>query len=196
MTTKTCTKCKETKSVDDFYRHKGIPDGRRPDCKICVRQRTKIWTMQNKERASINNRRWKMENSEQVTLYKDRWSSQNRDRVLEMKRKWRKENPEKQKLAVLRWEKNHPLAAAQKQHRRRSRKLSNGVFEILEKELKSLYSSPCVVCGSCNEITADHIVPISRGGQHSIGNLQPMCKPCNSSKSDKFMVEWKIQRAG
>ena len=74
---------------------------------------------------------------------------------------------------------------------RRLRKLSNGVFNISIKELKRLYSSPCIYCGSNNSIQADHVIPISKGGVHSIGNLVPACSRCNQSKSNKFLSQWK-----
>jgi 5-methylcytosine-specific restriction protein A len=34
--------------------------------------------------------------------------------------------------------------------------------------------------------TADHKIPISRGGTHDLDNLQPACGPCNSSKRDRL----------
>ena len=33
--TKQCSKCKDVKSLDDFYKNKRSPDGHRPNCKKC-----------------------------------------------------------------------------------------------------------------------------------------------------------------
>ncbi len=44
------------------------------------------------------------------------------------------------------------------------------------------------VCHYCyekkipDELTMDHIVPLSRGGKSTKGNVVPCCKPCNSKK--------------
>jgi 5-methylcytosine-specific restriction endonuclease McrA len=35
----------------------------------------------------------------------------------------------------------------------------------------------------------DHIIPLSRGGRHSIGNLAPACAACNLKKGYKYLVE-------
>ena len=85
---------------------------------------------------------------------------------------------------------NHELYR-DKAHGRRAKVNQNGVFKILRKELKKLYSSPCFYCGSLNKITIDHVIPISRGGTHGIGNLVAACAFCNRSKNKKFLIEWK-----
>jgi len=43
----------------------------------------------------------------------------------------------------------------------------------------------CHYCGksfSPGELTMDHIVPISRGGKSTKGNIVPCCKNCNNEK--------------
>lgn len=41
---------------------------------------------------------------------------------------------------------------------------------------------PCGMCGAWDDLTWDHIVPISRGGTNDWKNLQCLCRSCNSSK--------------
>jgi hypothetical protein len=43
----------------------------------------------------------------------------------------------------------------------------------------------CVKCGSRRMLRADHIVPESKGGKATLGNLQTLCMPCNSSKGSR-----------
>ena len=40
----------------------------------------------------------------------------------------------------------------------------------------------CLKCGSSNDLSIDHIVPLSKGGDNDTNNLQTLCKTCNSSK--------------
>jgi len=40
------------------------------------------------------------------------------------------------------------------------------------------------------ELTMDHIVPISRGGRTTKGNVVPACKECNNKKKQLLPMEW------
>lgn len=52
--------------------------------------------------------------------------------------------------------------------------------------LVSRYGGRCLRCGSVPlELTKDHVIPISKAGSNYIENIQPLCRPCNSSKGTK-----------
>lgn len=48
----------------------------------------------------------------------------------------------------------------------------------------------CAYCGD-DAGCADHVMPLSRGGSNDPDNLVACCMPCNSSKSDLLLSEWK-----
>jgi len=56
-------------------------------------------------------------------------------------------------------------------------------------ELKEKYNFKCVICGESNDLTKDHIQPLSKGGSNYIDNIQPLCRSCNSKKNDKYNPE-------
>jgi 5-methylcytosine-specific restriction endonuclease McrA len=48
----------------------------------------------------------------------------------------------------------------------------------------------CVYCGGPFE-HVDHVIPASRGGTDDPDNLVPACTPCNTSKGNKLLAEWR-----
>ena len=207
---KRCSLCGIRKPFDDFSKESRSKDGYQSRCKSCrradyqankekvLRQSSEYYEA-NKERKAEISREWRRVNRDREKetrkawyeanknhkLAKNReWRQANRDRMTELKSEWRQANPERGKqLSRL-----HGQA-------RRARKADNGIFLVTDKDLTRIYDSPCVSCGSTEDMTADHIIPISRGGQHSIGNLQSLCYSCNSSKHDRLMIEWRAKKA-
>jgi 5-methylcytosine-specific restriction endonuclease McrA len=86
------------------------------------------------------------------------------------------------------------ISLRDKRNRRRTQESNNGVFYVSPEFLMNLYSSPCVACGGTEDIAADHVVSIARGGSYSELNLQPLCRTCNSSKGIKSMEEFRQSR--
>lgn len=48
----------------------------------------------------------------------------------------------------------------------------------------------CVVCQSSSRLEYDHIIPVSKGGTSTLGNIQLLCKSCNRKKRSKSPEEW------
>jgi len=60
---------------------------------------------------------------------------------------------------------------------------AEGSFSLIEfKELCAYYGNQCLCCGKPDKLTADHIVPLTKGGSNYISNIQPLCSRCNSRK--------------
>jgi len=56
-----------------------------------------------------------------------------------------------------------------------------------------IQNTSCYYCQKPLEkknVTMDHVVPISRGGKSTKGNIVPCCKICNSKKKDMTIFEW------
>lgn len=162
---KQCRICKISQTLDNFKDMSKNKYNKSPYCMPCEKQRRKEYYIKNSEHIKQKASQWKKDNPEKI-------------------KKIRKINRQNNLYKIR-------LRSKNKEGRRRSKKRNNGEFLILNKELKKIYSSSCVICHSTENIAADHIIPIARGGRHSIGNLQPLCNRCNSSKGQKFMSEWK-----
>jgi 5-methylcytosine-specific restriction endonuclease McrA len=58
----------------------------------------------------------------------------------------------------------------------------------------ALTAKRCIYCGKkfsdTDKPTIDHMLPLSKGGIHSIGNIAVCCRSCNSKKRDMDFYQW------
>lgn len=116
-----------------------------------------------------------------ANIHKDR--KENYEHRIEIERKSRAKNKEKWRLS-----RNARQSI-------RNRIINSDVYIILEKDLRRIYSSPCINCGSKENQSLDHIIPLSRGGTHSIGNITTLCLTCNMKKHNRFFSEWRYSKS-
>jgi 5-methylcytosine-specific restriction endonuclease McrA len=85
--------------------------------------------------------------------------------------------------------------------RRRARQRTNAIEIIRPLVIFERDNYKCWICG-CNVVvlrnkancktpkaaTIDHVIPLAKGGTHTIDNIKTACRQCNSIKSDKIII--------
>lgn len=92
------------------------------------------------------------------------------------------------------WAKLHPESCRQIAHRRRARKRGIPGSHTLKEWLTlcAKFKHRCVRCGEKRKLTRDHIIPISKpNSSNDISNIQPLCYSCNSSKNNRYSVDYR-----
>jgi 5-methylcytosine-specific restriction endonuclease McrA len=76
-----------------------------------------------------------------------------------------------------------PVNSAAFRRREREKESGDGFTEASFVALKEQYGDVCLACRkSAVLIVPDHVIPMCRGGKHSIENIQPLCLACNFRK--------------
>lgn len=161
---KICTKCEIQKPVNAFALCKTVKSGYASRCRKCEQAR---------------GRQRYADNKELLKKQSNDYRAANHERRLEIERASRAKNKETYRLT-----KNARQSI-------RNRLIQGSEYLILPKELEHLNKLPCFACGDSSKATIDHVIPLARGGNHSIGNLLTLCLSCNASKGKRTMTEWK-----
>jgi 5-methylcytosine-specific restriction endonuclease McrA len=188
---KKCSKCGIEKEFVDFGRDSRAKSGIRSQCKSCNTFYAKDWANKNPEKYKAKHKEIYEKNKDVYILKAANWAKNNPIKYAAFKKASSIKNKERNLQLVKDWNKKNPNARRLNGHKRRAQLRNNGVYLVTQKELQKLYESPCAYCGSKERITVDHIIPIYKGGTHSIGNLTSACKSCNSSKRINFLTVWK-----
>jgi len=68
------------------------------------------------------------------------------------------------------------------------------------KKKKRMIENRGIICEYCKEafraedLTVDHYIPISKGGNSTLVNLKLACEPCNTAKGDMMPDSWEKKR--
>lgn len=215
---KTCTKCGESKPLEAYGTDKSRrKDGLTIQCRTCRSAKSLAWYKENQDHCRAVRKAWDKGNKERVSAKNAAYYSRNKNSILARNALWYAENKERKAAYLLlnkerkaatnaawceankdriaatnaAWLKANPGAAAERKHRYRALKAANGINQVTAAEIAAIAAMPCMACGIAGPSEVDHIVPIARGGAHTIGNLMPLCRSCNASKRDMLYIEWK-----
>lgn len=165
---KICRMCKTEypNTTEYFYLDKSRKDGIDNICKTCN---------------AIKCRQYRELHRESCLNTRAQYHIKHKEIDNERNKKWRMENP-----------KRCAIKNAVKVQRRRARaKMVAATLttkqwtSVLEK-----FNHKCCYCGQEGRLTQDHFVPLSLGGEYTVGNILPACFSCNTNKSNKNALLW------
>ncbi len=168
------------------------------------RARARRYYQTHKEQHRERDKQWKERNQERHSVYKKSYYAENRGQIINRVRQWRKDNPERYRGYNREWLDSNPEVAdaiqksAQQRRRARKRNLPN-TFTTEEWMICLTYwQYRCAVCGSDNEIHADHWIPLA--DENSPGtvkeNMIVLCSHCNHTKWATDAETWLVKKLG
>jgi 5-methylcytosine-specific restriction endonuclease McrA len=215
---KICSRCREWKPLSEFalHRWRGAPigDGYKSACKICLNADWRAWRMKNTDKERERYQIYREQNIQRIEDKRKARVAIYRDQINAVRRRRRAANLEQYRFADRAYyQKAEPEIRRQRrrsQYRenpdrfkadkraRRSRKFqAEGSHTEEEWEaLEAKYNYTCLCCHRREpniKLTRDHVVPLGKGGSDYIGNIQPLCRSCNSVKKGKrtdYRISW------
>lgn len=167
-----------------------------------------------KKKRSAQMRAWRARQSpekiEEINKVSRKWRINNRERGNELSRNWFNRLPEDRREAIRIRHKlnsrkfranpaNRPILKFYNKRAKDERKAlidSQSQPRITNAEWQSLidvWENKCAYCEVfVDNPTQDHIVPLIKGGQHTMDNILPACTSCNLSKGSKDLGEFLV----
>jgi 5-methylcytosine-specific restriction endonuclease McrA len=175
-------------ALDGFYKNRTTHDGLDARCKPCRRLTVAERYQANPEPVKARAKAWDSENADYVRQRRAAYRKAHRAEMA----KYRSENRDRLTTQMRLWKDANKHLVRLHQAQRKARKMKLAVSRISAKDVNRLLSSDCAIHG-CDrkDIQLDHIIPLARGGRHSIGNLQPLCAYHNGRKHSKLWIEFK-----
>lgn len=173
---KECTKCRVSKPLEEFGKHKNGLLGRNSECKVCQAKREKVYKTENSQTIKEYNKKYKTQNKKYITEYNKKY----------LKERY-KDDPIYRFTCNIRTHINVRLKNFLKSKNGSTLKYLGCNWDTFIKHIESQFTHGMnwENYGKNKYWEIDHIKPLSKGGSFHYTNCQPLPIDENRSKSNK-----------
>lgn len=190
--TKVCKKCKETKSVDDFYKDKKTADKRRAECKKCSVASGMEWAKKNAEKANAYAAEWRKGHKESCDAATKKWRDNNSDKVKKSQKEYREKNLDVRNNNASEWKKRNPAKNSASVAQRNALKLQATPTWADQRLIQFKYDLAARMTKATGyQWDVDHIIPLRNKlvcGLHVENNLQVITHVANMKKGNRVQL--------
>lgn len=170
-------------------------DGMRSHCKLCVKTAQALFYSTHKEEYSKRHSVYYVEHQDSILLKVKEWSVLHKSEKSKYDLAYYSTNRDKKREVSIKWAKDNPTKRKQQHAKRRA--LKNGATLVPLDDnywnmLIEFYGSVCMFPNCTSTlVTLDHIVPLTKHGEHSIDNFQLLCSFHNTSKGNRNSIDYR-----
>lgn len=202
---KVCSKCQVEKSVNEFFKDKSGKNGLRASCRACnkryreenaekIKDRNKAYLIANSEKIKASKKAYYIANPERIKAWHKAYYIINSEKIIAYNKDYRDAHREAIHKSQKLYSKTvkGKTSGQKKSHKRRVLKIGATIEQFSPIEIFQRDKYICQLCGiktrpdyknTNNKYPhLDHIIPLSKGGEHSVKNTQCLCRRCNIAK--------------
>lgn len=207
-----CSRCGELKPLEAFYKDSSRTTKRRPECIVC----SKAYRAKNKDKINKRNKesydaeekkKYTLKTKEHKQNYNKEYWQKNKESLSISNKEYQQSNKSKLSKTAAIYRNTEQGRASRKNsaNKRRETKIRSADGSLPMNINNSTIHTPtlidllaqqdkrCVYCGielTMHSSHLDHIHPLSRGGTHTIDNVQFLCPTCNLQKGNLLESEF------
>jgi 5-methylcytosine-specific restriction endonuclease McrA len=145
--------------------------------------RSALYKEEHRGEGREKNAAYRLANPEKINTYRLAHLEEDRERSIA----YRLKNLNKIREYVASWKKANPHLVRSYSKNRRAYKANAPINDLTSAQWLEIQASQdhrCYYCGKRRKgkLTQDHIIPLSKGGSHTLSNVIATCRSCNSSK--------------
>jgi len=188
-----CKKCHVPQSQDAFGNDASRQTGKYPYCKRCVKDVNGANYVKHGDKIRAATKTYILNNSDKVAARKKAYREKTKEWLKNYLRQYHIDNRDSIRVVIRAYRKRHRYKVTEWARKRRAAIHHAAVIEQVSQS--TIYKRDKGICQLCykpvtkQDASLDHVIPLSKGGNHSYQNIVLTHKRCNSGKGNRSVTQ-------